>query len=241
MKIFLSLFLLVTFSFSLDLRIADINITSINDTQATIAKGKLKKGQSGIISHTFKNNEKVILGLGIVTSSNETNSTIKIIKEDIIPQDAIATTNLKPSIGDSFILNHLYDTALLIVPNYEVKEKIKKAFHGLTYIDTDIFAGYLKLKETPVPDLKLFQKFAKQNDIGLLLFVVEKKLHIFDVNSLEKIYTFDINYTDESTNIPFHTNVENISTGLFDFFKDNKIKDYHKYYTKLLGLKNDGK
>jgi hypothetical protein len=241
MKLIISIFLFITYSFSLNLQIIDVNITSLNKNQATIAKGNLQIGQSGIITHQFNNNEKMILGYGVVTKTDTNNSTIKLILDDIIPQDAIPTTNLKPAVGDSFVLNHLYDTALLIVPNNEVEQKIKNAFYGLKYIETDILAGYLKLEKTPAPSLELLQSFAKQNNIGLLLFVVEKKLHIVDVISLKNIYSFDITYNDTKTNLPFHTNVEKINTGLFDFFKEESVKDYHKYYTKLLGLNNDGK
>jgi len=211
-------------------------LSNVSKKFATIDIGNLSLGQSGVVLHQFKDNHTMILSYGIVIESNDLNSKIEFINEDILKQNAIPTTNLKPVNGDTFILNHLYDIALLITPNFEINNKIQKAFYKMTFISEDVFAGYLKLQENPIPTLDTFQEFAKINNIGLILIVVNDKLHVVDILSQKTIYSLDVSYTDTKTSLPFFTNVEGITTGTFDFFKDDSIEDYHKYYTRLLGL-----
>ena len=241
MRYILFLFLSYSFIFAFNLQPTPSSIIWTDTEKAVINKGNLKLGQSGIVLHKFENNQEMILTRGVVTKTNENNSTIKFTIDDIIVQNAIPTTNLKPSAGDTFLLNHLYDTTLLIVPNFEVNKKIKTVFYNLRYIETDTLAGFLKINNAPVPSMSLFQRFAKEHNIGLLLFVVHNKLHVVDSISLKILESFPITYKNSSTSLPFYTNVEGIQTGVFDFFGEDSIKDYHKYYTKLLGLNNDGK
>lgn len=226
---------------SINLQTSKSTLTNVDEEFATIDIGNLAIGQSGVVVHQFKDKHTMILAYGVVIESNTKSSKIEFIYNKILEQDAIPTTNLKPANGDTFILNHLYDIALLITPNFEINNKIQKAFYKMTFISEDVFAGYLKLQENPIPTLDTFQDFAKINNIGLVLVVVNKKLLLIDMLSKKRIYTLDVSYNDTSTSLPFFTNVEGITTGTFDFFKDDSIEDYHKYYTKLLGLKNDGK
>lgn len=241
MKYILVLFISINFLFAFNLKPTTTSILSLDGNKAIIDKGNLKNGQSGVLIHTFKNQQQIILAYGVVTKSNENNSTIKLLDDEILEQNAIPTTTIKPSTNDTFVLNHLYDTTLLIAPNYEVYQKVQRVFYKLRYIQTDTYAGFLKIEESPVPSIKLFQEFSKANNIGLLLMVVENELHIIDTISLKILASYPIQYKDTSTALPFYTNVEGIKTGLFDFSTKESIQDYHKYYKKLLGLNNDGK
>jgi hypothetical protein len=241
MKQILFLLLGITFIFGFDLKPTKTTILEVNNQKAIVDLGDLKIGQSGIVVHQFENNKKIILNNAIVTNTNEKNSTISFLNEEVILQNAIPSSNLTPQKDDSFIVNHLYDTTLLVAPNFEVNKKVKTIFYNLKYIETDTLAGFLKINNMPVPDLKIFQRFAKENNIGLILFIVKNNLHILDTLSLKILDSFPITYKDRSSSLPFYTNVEGIETGVFNFFEEKTIKDYHKYYTKLLGLNDDGK
>lgn len=241
MKIIMFFILCISFLMGFDSFSYPTQIIKVDEKTATINKGNLAEGQSGIVIHRFKDENEAILAFGVVEKSNERNTTIKFIFKDIIEQDAIPTTNLKPQIGDMFLVSHLYDTAMFIVPNYEALEAAKTLFTSLNLVDTDIFAGFLKIEEEPVPKLEDFQKFAKMHSAGVLVFVVEDKAHVIDVISKKEIAIKNINYDDNTTALPFFTNVEEIKTGVFDFFSEESIGDYNKYYKKLLGIKNDGK
>jgi len=85
-----------------------IEILKVFKDNAIINKGNLKKGQSGAIIHKFKDNNEIILKYAYVIKSNNKTSTIKFSKINILPQDALANTNLEPKKGDTFILNHLF-------------------------------------------------------------------------------------------------------------------------------------
>lgn len=216
-------------------------INSVTKTSAIIPIGSLVKGQSGIIIHDFKDDKSSIIASAIVTSSSANSSTISFEKIDIFNQTAIPTTNSKPTKGDTFILNHLYNTSLLIVPNHNAKVIIQKRYPNNNFIDIDIFAAFLKINDKPVPTKEDIVNFSKHNNIGTLYLQTNDKLHIVDVLSFQVVKTESLVLDSNKTQSPFFTNVQDIKTSLFSWFSQENIKDYHKYYTNLIGIKNDRK
>lgn len=240
MKLVLILFLSIISVFANEFASQKIKIIKISDETAIVNKGNFNIGQSGIIIHSFPNNRSTILSSATVTESNENNSTIKILVENVIPQDAIPTTNLKPSVGDIFIINHLYSASMMIVPNFEAEQVTRKAFPKYSFLSSDIFAGYLKINETPAPTKDIIQSFAKTNNLGTVLFYVDNKLYLVDTLSFKVIKTYNLPVKNKKFISPFLTNVKNIETGVLDFTSLEKIENYNKYYKELLGIK-DGK
>jgi len=233
MKILLFISLAINFLFAtVNLQTQTAKIFDVTSTHAKINIANLTLGQSGIVVKNIDNNS-IILTQAIVVDSTPINSTIKLIEKDIVLQDAIPTTLLKPVNGDSFILNHLYNTSLLIVPNESAKTAVKTLFPNQNFLNEDFFAAHLKLKNTPVPTKETFLSFAQSQQIGTLFIVIQNNLFIVDSLSFEVIDTILIANNDNSTNVPFLTKVEKIETGLLDF-SDEKIENYDLYYLKLL-------
>jgi hypothetical protein len=210
-----------------------IHILKINNDTAIINKANLQIGQSGVIVHKFLDNNEIILAKGIVISSNKHNSTIKLLKNDLLLQNAIPTTNLKPSTKDYFILNHLYHNALIIAPNYQSYQTLKQNFNNIYFINPDYFAAYLKIEQNPAPDKKDFIFFCKDNQIGVIFFIIQNKFYMVDGISFKIIFSAKINNTNK-TNLPFYTNVKEIKGGIFNF---DKITNYNKYFKNLLEIK----
>jgi len=208
-------------------------IYNVTKTNANIAIGNLQIGQSGVIVHNFKNNKSSILAEAIVTKTDKNSSTIKFIKTDILKQDAIPTTNLKPNNNDIFVLNHLYNTSLLIVPNYTAKIKIENIFYKTSFLNSDIFAAWLKMNNIPVPTKEDVQQFAKKNNIGTIYIQSSNKLKIIDTLSFKVIQTIPLKVDDNKTQVPFFTNVQDIKTSPFSWFTKEKIENYNKYWTDL--------
>jgi len=213
-------------------------IEKVKKSTAVIYKGDLKIGQSGIVIHNFASNKSIIITKASVISSDANKSIIQFIKTDILKQDSIVNTNLKPKNGDDFILNNLYNVSLLIAPNFDAYKGIGYAYSN-NFIDSELFAGYLKVNNIPVPTKDDFQEFMSKNNIGTLYIIIKKKLYIIDSLTFKILQVRNLKLKNQKTTVPFYTNINEIKTSTFNWFGDDKIEDYNKYYLKLIGIKND--
>jgi len=212
------------------------SISNTTQNTAIINAKNLILGQTGIVIHKFSNNASIILSKAKVISTNENNSTIEFLKEKILEQDSLSNTNLKADNNDTFILNHMYSVSLLIVPNYEASIAVKTRYLN-NFIDSDLFASYLKIEDTPVPKKEDFIKFTKKNDIATLYIVIKSKLYILDTTTFALLKIVDLDIKNEKFQVPFYTNISDIKTSVFDFISEKKIANYNGYYLNLLGIK----
>lgn len=212
-----------------------IKIFDVTDTTAKINITNLNEGHTGVIIKEIDGNT-LITKIAQVIKSDEKSSTIEFLDDNILPQDAIPTTKLVPQNGDKFILNHLYKTSLLIVPNLQAKNSVKKLYPNQNFLSEDFFAAHLKILKQPIPEKETISNFAQSQQIGTIFFVIKNKLYIVDSITFKTIDTISLNYNDDSIQVPFLTKIENIDQGLLDF-GDDEIEDYNTYYLKLLETK----
>lgn len=210
----------------------NITIFDVKSTTATINLGNLQVGQSGIVVNSRGTNP-IIITQGVVTSSNKKTSKITFVQNDILKQDAIPRLKIAPLEGDNFILNHLYTTSLMIVPNSKAKKVILKNFKDQNFLNEDFFAAYLKLNDKPIPTRKTIQDFCRSHQIGTIYFVIRNKLYIVDSISFKVVDEIDVAINDSTTNSPFLTRIEKIEKAFWDFGND-KIDDYNSYYLSLI-------
>lgn len=215
-----------------------IQISNVTKKEANIGIGNLQAGQSGIIINNQSKDNTVILSYATVISSDQNRSVIEFKFNDVLTQDALPKTNLKPKDGDLFILNHLYKNSMIIAPNFEALSKVKKLYENTHFIDSDFFAAYLKINENPTPKKEEIIKFAQLNDLGRIFVVTDKTINTVDALSFKVINQENLSYDDNTTNLPFYANIDEIKTSTFDFFGEESIGDYNKYYKKLLGIKD---
>lgn len=212
--------------------------TTIQDVQEDniyIDVGKLKLGQTGVVLHKFKNGKIMILKKAKVITTSIDSATLQILDDEVLKEDALATSKAVVQKGDTFILNHLYNVSLLISPNFEASKYIMGHYKN-NFINSDFFASYLKLKNTPVPTKKEFLTFCKNKDIGTIYMVINSTLYIVDATSFTIIQSVKLNLSTNEIQVPFYTNIKNITVSPFDFTSDKKIKNYNRYYAKLIGI-----
>jgi hypothetical protein len=212
-------------------------IYSTNKIGALINIGNLKIGQSGIIVHNYNKNQSIIVSSAVVISSNDKTSTIKFINFDDLMQNAIPNTKLKPKNKDIFILNYLYKKSLLITPNGESYNNIKNKLPKQNFLNSDIFAAYLKLESNPTPTKKDFLEFCTVHNLGTIYIVIDKKLYIVDAKSFKIINTQEISYKSKTNEKPFYTKIDKITKGTFSWFEEESIGNYNEYYKNILDLK----
>jgi len=190
-------------------------ISQTTQKTARISLAYLKVGQSGAIVKKV-GDKYLIVSYATVINSNKEGSTIKFIDIDLLQQEALPTSTLTPSNGDTFVLNHLYNTSLLIVPNSKAKKMILQNYKKQNFLNEDFFASHLKLTNTPIPLKKDILEFCKKQQIGTIYMVVKNKLYILDALSFTIIDTIDIAVNDSKTQMPFYTKIEDIEGGLFN-------------------------
>ncbi len=233
-KLFLIVLLSVYSIASMDQKIT--TITNVSSSEATINVGNLKVGQSGIVIHNYDDESSIVVSNAIVISSNNNESKVIFTKFDDLTQNALPTSNLKPSNGDTFILNYLYKKSLLIAPNGSTYNNIKEKFTAQSFFNSDVFASFLKLKYNPTPLKADFQEFCKNNNLGTIYFVIDKKVYIVDSKSFVILEEHNIINDDAVQEQPFYTKVDEIKNGAFAWFENTNIGNYSNYYTNLISL-----
>jgi hypothetical protein len=237
MKILFLIFLIGSTLFATDIFDTSQKTTTILDidkNKATIGLGDLIVGQSGVIVHKFDDNHSAILANFYITSSNKQTSQIKILKDKVLLQDAVPTVNLTPQKGNIVVVNHIYKSSLLIVPNFETSQQIKNLYKNQNFLNPDIFAAYLKINYIVRPQKEDFVKFCKDNTIGNIFIAIKDKLYIVDIYSFKILYTNDIISNNDKIVLPFFTKVKDIQSSMLDW--SSPVKDYNKYYSKLIGV-----
>jgi len=215
-----------------DLNIQKTTIFDISDETAKINIPNLTVGQSGIITKDIEENSIILTQASVINSDNN-NSTISFSQMPLIIQEALPTSKREPQNGDTFILNHLYNTSLLLVPNNKAKNEVLNLFPFQNFLNEDFFASFLKLNNTPIPTQEDISSFALTHQMGTIFIVVQNNLYIVDSLSFKIIDTVEIRNEDTTTQVPFLTKIEKIETSMFDFGEE-KIKDYNNYYLQLL-------
>ena len=218
---------------TMDLKQKELKIYDLSNNSAKIDIGNLKIGQSGVIVHKYNKSNSMIVALATVSSSNKMFSQIDIKQQSIIKQNAIPTSRIQPTNGDIFVLNHLYNSSLLIVPNYETKRIIQKNYPKHRFINEDFFAAHLKLILTPIPTKDDIREFCTSQHIGTIFMVVQNSLYIIDVATFSILDIQNITIDDETTQVPFFTKIQDIKKAFWDF-GDDKIQDYNEYYLALI-------
>lgn len=210
----------------------ELVIYDVTDTTAKVKVGDLRIGQSGVIVNDISGNYTIITQ-GTVVATDKDHSVIEFRDSQLLKQDAIPTLKAKPSNSDLFILNHLYSSSLLIVPNLKAKKVIKKNFPDQNFLSEDFFASYLKVQNNPVPSKKDIIEFCSLQEIGTIFVVVKNKLYIIDALSFKTIDEISVPINDSKTQLPFHTNITDIENSIFDFGANN-IGSYNEFYLSLI-------
>ncbi|RLA75157.1 MAG: hypothetical protein DRG11_02295 [Epsilonproteobacteria bacterium] len=218
---------------------APTEIFDVSKNYAYIKTQNIKIGTSGIIVHTFKDGDEVILAKAIVISKEVGKTKISIKKFDTLKNNSVATTKKEPSIGDIFVPNHLYSNAIIIAPDMQTYKQIKEQHSYAHFLSSDIFASVLKIDNNPTPQKKDIQKFCFDNFVAIVYLYTQNNLYKIDVNSFKILQKYQLKTEKSNTILPFYSLVEDIKKGLFSWFSDNDIGDYDKYYTRLIGVKYD--
>ncbi|PID47717.1 MAG: hypothetical protein CR967_03575 [Proteobacteria bacterium] len=211
-------------------------LLDIKENQGTIEDSPLiKVGSSGIIMHSFDGEKSAIVASVIVTKKEGDFAFVKIEKFKMLKQPAFPEIGISAQKGDEVILNYLYNRSLIVAPNERIYKKVTSHFPHMQWVHPDLMAAYLASDYKPNPSKYNFDVMCSQNSAGLVFFALNEKGFFVDCQSLKILQSYDLEEIKEYQ-LPFYNRIGEVDT-IFWKFTGSKIKDYNKFYSKLLGLK----
>ena len=223
----------LSFAAKFDLKPSYNLILSANESNATILDSdSFIVGSSGVVMHKLNDGSKTIIARAVVTQKKDGYANLRFEVFNELQQSALPLPTILPQAGDEVILNYMYNRSLIIAPNKEIYDQVTKSFSHITFIHPDIVAAYLSYEYKPNPSKADFRKMCAQNATGLILIALDGEALFADCGSFEILQSFktgEISYYE----VPFYTRIKDIKSPFWKF--GAKIKNYDKYYNKLLG------
>jgi hypothetical protein len=212
-------------------------ILQVNKDIVTIAdSSNFSVGSSGIIIHAFDDEHKTIIATVEVIQKGSGYAKLKYKNFKGLQQSALPEYNITPKKGDEVIINYLYDRAMAIVPNKDTLRYVTQKFNNIEWIHPDIFASKLAIEYTPVPEKKDFKHECREDNFALLFFAIEDKGYFVDCNSFKVLHQVNLSQTNREIKVPFYSRLKEIKGRMFGLMGGDGIKDYDRYYKKMLGL-----
>lgn len=194
----------------------------------------INKGVSAIVIHRINDSFEMIVARALVVNSAEGKVTLSIKPFKDLSQEALPHLNTHPVVGDTVVVPWLYQRSLLVTPTLSSYSTLSASQSGVTFIHPDIFAAHLSKEGHPSPLKADFQDFCRQYDVGLLQFAVKSTLYKVDCNSFAVVGKEKIGETSGKQQLPFYSRIKEIDADWWGEGSD-PVKDYEKYYLKLLG------
>lgn len=214
-------------------------ITNIENNKSTIDVGNLLVGQTGIVVHIYDSDKRSIVSNAKVISSNENSSVVEYFSFDDLKQEALPITNRGVSINDVLVLNYMYNSSLLIAPNFDSFQAVRSEFAENNFMHSDVFAAKLKYKNKPYPTKEDIQEFAIEQNLGTIFFVLDGKIYVVDTKTFTILDSYKFVFDQKEQQTPFYTRVEDIESPFYQvaFIFGNEKLAYNDYYKQILGLK----
>ena len=212
-------------------------LDKVTGNSAKVKDRDIAVGSSGIVLHSFDGEHKTIIARAEVISKESGNLSVSFSKFDRLVQKALPDYKIKPSKGDTLILNYLYNRILPITPNEESFKEFKEKFSSFDIVHPDIFASNLFIEKEPLPSKRDFQANCKKNDYALLFFSIDKLGYFVDCSTFKVLDTITLSSDVNPTMKPFYSRIPKIKSSLGAIIGEKDIGDYNLYYKKMLGLK----
>jgi len=221
--------------FLITLSHADYTITEAHEDTITIEKTSWPIGTSGIILHKINAKHETILARAEVISNNE-NTQLKILPFTDLIQEALPTLSTIPAVGDTVKLGWMHERVLLVAPTKNTYDQVTASQKDKTFVNSDLFAVAISKEGHPSPLQSDLQSFCLDYDIGVIQFIVGKKIYKVDAYSFKVLEMIEVNFPQEKAQLPFYSRIKEINADMWGEGSD-EIEHYENYYLSLLGEK----
>ncbi|MBR8463736.1 plasminogen-binding N-terminal domain-containing protein [Campylobacter sp. faydin G-24] len=202
-----------------------------DDTATIIDSPEILIGSSGVVVHKFEYDSSIIARVSVI-SKNGGFAKVRFEVFDTLAQPALPLPGIAPQVGDTVVLNYLYNRSLIIVPNKEIYDEIIAAFPRTIFIHPDLIGAYLSYEYKPNPSRDDFRKMCSQSAAGLIFIAMDRRSVFADCQSfkiLKEFKTGEVEYYQ----LPFYTRVSDIDT-VFWKLDAAHINNYDEHYDNLL-------
>lgn len=185
-------------------------------------------GRSGIVMHNYGNGllaiTHAVISLGGDKASIQSNRAAM--------HKNIPSIQTGISAGDLVVFGNFYNNALIIAPNQTAYRQIRAKFNR-TWIHPDAFALDFMREEESYINMNSLKKFAKKNQIGLVLVVAKNKLLVIDPISKQIIDSRGLKNNSKSAMSPFYARFKQLNLSMFG----TSDKTFTPYFQSIAGLK----
>ncbi|WP_169778067.1 plasminogen-binding N-terminal domain-containing protein [Campylobacter curvus] len=230
----LILLLFLNYAFAAEFHLNEYRapIISIDDdgTATIVDSPEILVGSSGVVLHKFKTESSIIARVSVISKSGGF-AKLRFEVFDTLAQPALPLPGVAPAVGDTAVLNYLYNRSVIVVPNKEIYEEVLAAFPNMIFIHPDIVGAYLSYEYKPNPNRDDFRKMCSQSAAGLIFVAMDGRSVFADCQSfkiLKEFKTGEIEYYQ----LPFYTRVSDIDT-VFWKFNSEHINNYDAHYERL--------
>lgn len=208
---------------------SEFSISSIDDNIVTFDCNGVQKYQSGNIFREI-NGYKVIIKSAIIIDDKSCKA--KVSDSSALKQDALPQIVESVKIGDKISFDTFSKKALLIAPNSKSYDREISESYNLEFVNSDIFATFMKSKDKLAPESEDFKEFCESLSIGTLIILAQERHYTLDCLSFKILQQKNIdNYDSKESITPFYNRIGHLKGSILNF--ESKI-EYDKYYTKLL-------
>ncbi len=203
------------------------SVKAISDSTLELSTS-IPAGMSGIVMHNYGNGLLAITHAVISLGGNR--AAIQI--DAAILHENIPSIQTDIIVGDMVIFGNFYNNTLLLAPNQIAYKQITSKFQR-TWIHPDAFAlDFMQEGETSL-SMRYLKRFAKKNQIGLVLIVTSTELLVIDPISKKVIGRTALKTNPNTAMTPFYSRVKQMNIGVFNF--SDKI--FTPYFKSVAGLK----
>jgi len=216
-----------------DFKPIETELLKVDDNYGYIKNSpKIKLGASGVVIADFNSSKSIIARASVVQKESDMAKLEFRVFSDL-EQKALPLPNILPQAGDKFILNFLYDRALIIAPDKKSYDEILAKYPQIYFSHIDIFGAQLIRYSKESPKFSDFRKFCADNAVGLIVFALDQKLKFVDCQGFELVYETPFTYKAQKVELPFYSRIQGYRSSIFDLGSE-KIKDFYKYYEALI-------
>ncbi|MCD8212500.1 MAG: plasminogen-binding N-terminal domain-containing protein [Campylobacter sp.] len=207
-------------------------IISIDDdgTATIVDSPEILIGSSGVVMHKFNTESSIVARVSVISKKGGF-AKARFEVFDLLAQPALPLPGVAPEVGDTVILNYLYNRSVIVVPNKEIYDEVIAAFPKIIFIHPDIIGAYLSYEYKPNPSRDDFRKMCAQSAAGLIFVAMDGRSVFADCQSFKILKEFQSGEV-EYYQLPFYTRVSDIDT-VFWKFSSEHINNYDAHYDRL--------
>lgn len=217
-----------------------VEVSSLENDLIETPMLDLKVGEVGIVQRNLSDYKAIVASVEIIRV-DQNKAYAKVLPFKDLSQKYLPKINLKPQKGDKIFFRSFNNKALLISPNIQSYDLVKKEFNYVDFVSPDLLLGYLNLKGKFDPSPKLISDTCMEYSIGLVFIIGSKNMGVYQCSNFTQLYKIPLenipgDFKKDNFSSPFYSRVELSGGGSLTYLFSSKKsrKDYFAFYDSIL-------